>query len=477
MSSSIFEEIARRCSISEALSITGLSLKDSGGRAVAPPSGSGSFRSPIREDSNPSFSLFRDKSDQHWCFKDHATGDAGNMIIFVKLGLGLSSNGDAAKRIDKVLRLGLFKKPYSKVKEADPNRLKNLERDEFTELHAEQIASVVGIKGSEGIERMLDREILGVGSLFRYGNGNRFTEPSCFFLFDRTTESATARKLNGEQFGKHKSLSPKDWHKRPIGISAIHPTAAYGEVDEAVFCEGEKDLIAVMHGVSHGRSIPICMPSATTTTTPEHAERFANMTCTIYAQADTAGIVAALQWFEWLKPHAFQIRVRVPRKVGDDWADLAAGCTSSEMELLLSDATQFDEYIDEEILTLSPDAFPKEKVDPPVQKKKGGSPRNNINLLRVWVVWELLPEDQRKAADICRALGLEARGAPHAKVTRGLKGVIANLEQLRAGDYSEEAVKAGMAGSLILVQRKRNSDNLSSVTTAPVVCNYSEKVA
>ena len=477
MSSSIFEEIARRCSISEALSITGLSLKNSGGRAVVPPSGSGSYRSPFRDDSKPSFSLFRDKSDQHWCFKDHATGDAGNMIIFVKLGCGLTGNGDAAALIDRKLNLNLFKKPKVKSSAESSGRLKNVKMDVFTHLHAELVASVVGVIGTGGIRRVYDRGILGAGTLFRYGSNGSYPETDCFFLYDQSTKSATSRKLNGEKFGSLKSVTPNDWHKLPIGLSAIHPTAVYGEVDEAVFCEGEKDLIAVMHGVSHDRSIPICMPSATTTTTAEHAERFANMTCTIYAQADAAGIDAALRWYQWLQPHAFQVRVRVPLRDGDDWADLAAGCTSSEMELLLSDATQFDEYIDEEILTLSPDAFPKEKVDPPVQKKKGGSPRNNLNMLRTWVIWELLPGDEPKAADICRSLGVETRGAPHAKVTRGLKGVIANLEQLRAGDYSEEAVKAGMAGSLILVQRKRNSDNLSSVTTAPVVCNYSEKVA
>ena len=39
MSNAIFEEIASRCSISDALSITGLSLKNSGGREVAPPQG------------------------------------------------------------------------------------------------------------------------------------------------------------------------------------------------------------------------------------------------------------------------------------------------------------------------------------------------------------------------------------------------------------------------------------------------------
>ena len=456
MSNATFEEIASRCSISDALLIAGLSLKDSGGREVAPPSGSGSFRSPFREDSNPSFSLFRDKSDQHWCFKDHATGDAGNMIIFVKLGRELGSNGEAAALIDKELKLNLFKKPRPKASVDSSERLRNMKLDEFSPLHAEQIASVVGVRGTEGVFRIFDHGILGAGMMWRSKNGGKgYPVPDCFFLYDQKTMSATARKLNGERFGDLKSVTPNDWHKQPIGISAIYPDAIYGEIDEAVFCEGEKDLVAVMHGNSHDRTIPICMPSATTNTTPEHAERFANMTCTIYAQADYPGIVAALQWYKWLQPHAYQIRVRVPRKVGDDWADLGAGCTSSEMELLLSDATLFDEYIDKEILTLSPDAFPKEKAEPIRAKKKGGSPLDVDNMHQAWEAWDSLPESRKESvADVCKVLGVETRGTARNKVERGLHACAIRL-------YGE-------------CLRLRYG---SRVTTAPVVCNYSEDAA
>lgn len=455
MGNATFAEIARRCSIHDALSITGLSLKDSRGREVAPPSGSGSFRSPFREDSNPSFSLFRDKSDEHWCFKDHATGDAGNMITFVKLGCGLSSNGEAAALIDRELKLHLFKTPRPKSSVEYSERLRNMKLDEFSPLHAEQIASVVGVRGTEGVFRILDRGILGAGTLFRHGRNGGYPEADCFFLYDQQTMSAVARKLSGEQFGSLKSVSPNDWHKQPIGISAIHPTAVYGELDEAVFCEGEKDLIAVMHGNSHDRAVPICMPSATSNTTPEHAVRFANMTCSIYAQADSPGIVAALQWYQWLQPHAYSIRVRVPCTVGDDWADLGAGCSSSEMELLLSDATLFDEYIDEEILTLSPDAYPKEKTKPIKAKKKGGSPLDVDNMHRAWEAWNSLPESRKESvADVCKVLGVETRGTARNKVERGLHACAVRLygECLRLR-YCPRA------------------------TTAPVVCNYSEAVA
>lgn len=457
MNNAIFEEVARRCSISDALSITGLRLKDLRGRDVAPPSsGRGTYRSPFREDSNPSFSLFCDQSDGHWCFKDHATGDCGNMINFVKVGCSLGSSREAAALIDKELRMNVFKNPRAKSSVESSERLRNIKLDEFTPLHAEQIASVVGVRGTEGVFRVFDRGILGAGMMWRSKSGGKgYPVADCFFLYDRNTMSAVSRRLNGYRFGDLKSVTPNDWSKKPIGTYAIHPEAVYGELDEAVFCEGEKDLIAVMHGNSHNRSIPICMPSATTTTTPEHAEGFANMTCTIYAQADRPGIVAALQWYQWLQPHAFQIRVRVPRKVGDDWADLAAGCTSTEMELLLSDATLFDEYIDEEILTLSPDAFPKEKAEPIRAKKKGGSSLDVDNMYQAWEAWNSLPDSRKESiADVCKALGVETRGTVRNKVERGLHACVIRL-------YGE-------------CLRLRYCPR---VTTATVVCNYSEEVA
>jgi hypothetical protein len=455
MSKATFDEIARRCSISEALMITRLALKNSRGCEVAPPSGSGSYRSPFREDSNPSFSLFRDKSDQHWCFKDHATGDAGNMIIFVKLGRGLASNGEAAALIDRELKLHLFKTPRPKSSVEYSERLRNMKLDEFSPLHAEQIASVVGVKGTEGVFRVLAHKILGTGTLFRHGRNGSYPEADCFFLYDRSTMSATSRKLSGEKFGDLKSVTPNDWHKQPIGISALYPDAVYGEIDEAVFCEGEKDLIAVMHGVSYNRAIPICMPSVTTTLLPEHAERFANMTCIIYAQADHPGIDAALKWFEWLKPHALSVRVRVPRVLGDDWADLGADCTSSEMELLLSAGEVFDEHIDEEILKLSPDAFPKEKAEPIRAKKKGGSPLDVDNMKRVFEAWNSLPDMHRDSvAKVCQVLGVQTRGAERQRVVRGL----------------ENCCKAIYADVLTRYMGY-------SVTAAPVACNYSEEVA
>ena len=455
MSKATFEEIARRCSISDALVITGLSLKNARGSEATHTSGKRTYRSPFREEANPSFSIFQDRSDQHWCFKDHATGESGNMINFVKIGCSLGSNQEAAALIDRELRLGLFKTPRRSSDDCPTDRLKNIKLNEFTQQYAEQIAATVGLNGTEGVSRLHKREMLGVGTLFRYGRNGSFPESNCFFLYDQITKSATARKLNGEHFGKNKSVTPNDWHKRPIGISAIHPTASYSADFEAVFCEGEKDLIAVMHGYPYDRAIPICMPSATTTTIAEQASIFSGMTCVIHAQTDQAGIAAALQWYQWLKPHAFSIRVKVPRVAGQDWADVCSGCTALEAEQLLASAVVFDEYTDEEIPTLSPDAYPRQEIEPIRAKKKGGSPLGIDNMVRVFEAWESLPDMHRESvAKVCEALGVQTRGAERQRVVRGL----------------ENCCKAIYAD--VLMQRMGYR-----ATTAPATCNYSKEVA
>ena len=45
------------------------------------------FNSPLRKDNNPSFGVFVSKSTGKLLFKDLATGETGNCIKFVKIGL------------------------------------------------------------------------------------------------------------------------------------------------------------------------------------------------------------------------------------------------------------------------------------------------------------------------------------------------------------------------------------------------------
>ena len=57
-----------------------------------PPAKDGVYRSPFREDGNPSFSIF----DNGTRFKDHATGESGDAITFYAMARGIE-NRDAVK--------------------------------------------------------------------------------------------------------------------------------------------------------------------------------------------------------------------------------------------------------------------------------------------------------------------------------------------------------------------------------------------
>lgn len=420
MSRDQFQEIARRCSIEDALGIIACSLIDKRGVCAQRIISGHSYRSPLRPEKKPSWAVYRDAKDSHWRFHDHATGESGNMINLVKLGNGLSSNQEAARVIDERLRLGvLSKQPLASKRKG--SYLQNMKLERMTVLHLEQISKSVGVIGIDGARRLFDRGLLGIGTLFRYRGRHSHSVPDCYFLYDRCSKSAMARKRDGTLLEGLKAVAPNGWRKLPIGLGCIHPSAVYGEADLAIICEGEKDLIAVMHGTSYDRAIPIGMPSVTTRIEPEAATRFDGMSCIIYAQADREGVEAALKWYLWLKSHAFFIRILVPKKHGADWADLGIGKNAEQMEALLQKGECFDRLDDEEILQLNPTCYPKASTPPITPKRSGGSPLDVENMKRVWEAWDSLPDDQRESiAALCKALGVNARGKDRAKVERGL---------------------------------------------------------
>ena len=57
-----------------------------------PPAKDGVYRSPFREDGNPSFSIFANGTR----FKDHATGESGDAITFYAMARGIE-NREAVK--------------------------------------------------------------------------------------------------------------------------------------------------------------------------------------------------------------------------------------------------------------------------------------------------------------------------------------------------------------------------------------------
>lgn len=63
------------------------------------------YNSPFRKDKNPSFGIFYSKRTKQLLFKDHGTGDCGNVIKFVSLYTGITNYNDILLNIVNKLKI------------------------------------------------------------------------------------------------------------------------------------------------------------------------------------------------------------------------------------------------------------------------------------------------------------------------------------------------------------------------------------
>lgn len=63
------------------------------------------YNSPFRKDKNPSFGIFYSKKSGRLLFKDHGTGECGDIIKFVSLYTGITNYNDILNRIVKDLNI------------------------------------------------------------------------------------------------------------------------------------------------------------------------------------------------------------------------------------------------------------------------------------------------------------------------------------------------------------------------------------
>ena len=63
------------------------------------------YNSPFRKDKNPSFGIYYSKRTKQLLFKDHGTGECGNVIKFVQLYTGITNYSDILKDIVNKLNI------------------------------------------------------------------------------------------------------------------------------------------------------------------------------------------------------------------------------------------------------------------------------------------------------------------------------------------------------------------------------------
>ena len=101
----IFREIARRCTIDVAISLSGRELTNGRGNVVNEAKTGKAYRSPFRPDRNPSFSFYNGESGcVRW--KDFGKGESGGDLIDLVVKGRDIDRPEAAKLIDQEMHLG-----------------------------------------------------------------------------------------------------------------------------------------------------------------------------------------------------------------------------------------------------------------------------------------------------------------------------------------------------------------------------------
>jgi hypothetical protein len=147
-------------------------------------------KSPFREDRTPSFSIHND--GKSW--KDHATGDGGDVVEFVKLAVG----GYAEARDWLKERIGMGGALKS---EDTPPQSRTKQIKWPSELVEGQNATRIKFAHRRGFSPTSSQIMVTAGLLrFSIVDGNK-----CFVITDESRRAAEIRRIDGQPFGKSKA--------------------------------------------------------------------------------------------------------------------------------------------------------------------------------------------------------------------------------------------------------------------------------
>ena len=91
------------------------------------------YNSPFRKDKNPSFGIFYSKRTNQLLFKDHGTGECGNVIKFVQLYTGITNYPDILKDIVNRLNINNSTKLTTTQYKPPTETVIGIVRQNFTE--------------------------------------------------------------------------------------------------------------------------------------------------------------------------------------------------------------------------------------------------------------------------------------------------------------------------------------------------------
>ena len=188
-----------------------------------------SCKSPFRDESNPSFSVF--SCGEAW--KDHGTGDGGDSVTFIQFAEGVS-NAEACRKIIGYAggSSPAFRPParVPKPKSCKPKP------PTFTQVESQkdQLAELRNVS-LEAIEICIERGLVELGN---------WRNHSSWFVTDNTGRNIQARRLDGEPWPQINAKAwtlPNSQASWPIGLEESRPYPII------LLVEGGPDLLAAAH--------------------------------------------------------------------------------------------------------------------------------------------------------------------------------------------------------------------------------------
>jgi hypothetical protein len=271
------------------------------------------FRSPLRPDSNPSCSIFKNR------LHDHSAGESYDAIDVFKILRGIDT-AEAVRQLGGDLpRLQKSRKASVQVNSLPSDDAeKQSKRDvwpDFDQGSPEEIAALAKLRG---ISDYSLREASRRGWL-------RFSDSKfgrCWIVTDSTRKNAQARLLSGEKWpdidAKAKTL-PGSMASTPLGLAEISAAGFVG-----VF-EGAPDWLAGLDLLGHrnaGQAFACIALIGSGMNLAPHAKHFAGKRVRIFRHRDDAGLKAAHKWVNHLRGIARALEIATPPEGFKDWNDL-----------------------------------------------------------------------------------------------------------------------------------------------------------
>ncbi len=255
------------------------------GRVLFPAWVSGkSCKSPFRQDRTPSFSVF----DNSRAWKDHATGDSGDVISFYEKATGFSFQ-ESLKRLS--VMAGVY--PDNPQRKPEPKKKVRFPAD-LHEGTTEELNTVAKVRKIN----LVACQLASKRGLLKFGTVCGFP---CWIVTDQTRKSAQARRMDGEPFPSNGSLSMRKAHTLrgssqswPLGLTEA------AQKPFLVIVEGAPDLLAALHFAqkeSRADSVGVVAILGAANSVPEDAlKHFANKRVRIFPHDDEPGMKAAKVW-------------------------------------------------------------------------------------------------------------------------------------------------------------------------------------